>query len=628
MPNPNSTETPLAPSNNNVAEVTARALILGAVLSVVMGAANTYLGLKVGMTVSASIPAAVVSMGILRGLFRRGTVLENNIVQTMASTGESLAAGAIFTIPALVMVGAWQEFRFWPTTLIVLLGGLLGIVFMVPIRRALIVERPDLAYPEGVACAEVLLAGERGGSGIRGILGGLGLGALFKFAISGFGLIHGSLEWAARRGSSVFYGGVDVSPALLAVGYIVNLRIASLVFLGGFIGWGVAVPFLTGADPGTAPVDAAWTAWSTQVRYIGVGAMLVGGLYSIFSVRKGIAASLRALRGMKSGAAAQSAESVPRTERDMPLAALATVFILTTVGALMLYDRLIGSFGLASLTVVIMVVAAFLMVAVATYIVGLVGSSNSPVSGMTICALLMTAGVLLAFGMRGDSAILATLGVAGVVCCAACTAGDVAQDLKTGLIVGATPARQQWTEILGALIPAFFFAPILTLLHKAYTIGSPELLAPQAALFASLTKGIFGGGDLPIDMIWIGAGLGVALILADLLLERSGARFRLHVMPVAVGLYLPFSLGVAILIGGLIRFLASRRNDADEAEGARSGLLFGSGLIAGEALMGIALAIPLVLGVEFLDLGSRWTTSLAEFALLIALYFAVARRRS
>jgi len=620
-------ESPHVPPEKSIPEVTFTALLLGAALSIVMGAANTYLGLKVGMTVSASIPAAVISMAILRGLLRRGTILENNIVQTMASTGESLAAGVIFTVPALVLVGAWHDFRFWPTTLIALLGGLLGIVFMVPMRRALIVGRPDLVYPEGVACSEVLIAGEEGGPGIRTIGFGLGLGAVFKFLSTGVHLVQHTVEVAVGGGRSVFYMGADMSVALLAVGYIVNLHIAVLIALGGAIGWLVAMPLLGGWEPGMVPLDTAGELYRTSVRYIGVGAMLVGGVYSIWNVRRGIVAGVAGLRGVGGSAATETGERL-RTQRDMPFFALVAILLLTTFATFMFYDYLVGSLRIALLTTVVMVVAAFLFVAVATYIVGLVGSSNSPVSGMTICALLIAAGVLLAVGIKGDSAILATLGVAGVVCCATCTAGDVAQDLKTGVLVGATPARQQWTEIIGAVIPALFFAPILTLLHNAYGIGTggPESLpAPQAALFASLADGFFGDGSLPWDMIGIGLAVGVGLIVTDRILEVYGSRFRVHVMPVAVGIYLPLALSVPILLGGLIRYLPAARGRSRSADPHDRGVLFGSGLIAGEALMGIMLAIPIVLGWKLPELGSNAVQSLVAFAVVVALYIATAR---
>jgi len=613
---------PYIPAEKSIPEVTIKALLLGAVLSIVMGAANTYLGLKVGMTVSASIPAAVISMAIMRGMFRRGTILENNIVQTMASTGESLAAGAIFTIPALLLIGQWQEFEFWPTTLIVLLGGLLGIVFMVPMRRALIVDRPDLIYPEGVACSEVLIVGEEGGTGVRSIAAGLGMGAVFKFLVSGCHLVQSTVEGAVSWGRSIFYVGADMSVALLGVGYIVNLPIAMLITLGGVIGWVIAMPLLGGYDVGAVPVETAWELWSTKIKYIGVGTMMVGGLHSIWNVRKGIVAGLAGLRG--AGPVASVAQL--RTERNIPFVALMSVFLITTFATFLFYDYLIGSLGVAAVTTVIMVVAAFIFVAVATYIAGLVGSSNSPVSGMTICALLMAAGVLTALGIESDSAILATLGVAGVVCCAACTSGDIAQDLKTGQLVGATPARQQWVEMLGAVIPAFFFAPILTLLHKGYGIGTggpDSLLAPQAALFASLTNGFFGDGSLPWNMIRIGIAIGIVLIIINRILELAGSRYRTHVMPVAVGIYLPLALDIPILLGGLMRhFLSNARAQTGPAHD--KGILFGSGLIAGEALMGITLAIPISLKVAMPDLGGTALTSLIVFGSVVTVYVFMA----
>ncbi len=615
---------PYIAADVQVPETTLRALVLGVLLSVVMVAANVYLGLYAGMTVSASVPAAVVSMAILRGLFRRVSVLENNIVQTMASAGESLAAGAIFTVPALILVGAWQDFQFWPTTLIAMLGGVLGVAFMVPLRRALIVKRPDLTYPEGVACSQVLIAGEEGGAGLRLIALGLGIGAAMKFLSSGLHLVQGTVETAMVRGKSVFYAGADVSPALVAVGYIVGLPIASQIFLGGAIGWIFAIPLIGAYDGASPPAEAAWSLWSGQVRYIGVGAMLVGGIHAIWSIRKGVLEGILGLRA----AATQQAEGggeVPRTERDLPGRILAPILLAAVLGTFALYVFLIGRPGVALVAALVMVVAAFLFVAVATYICGLVGSSNSPISGMTICTLLLAAGVLLLLGIRGDSAILATLGVAGVVCCAAATAGDVAQDLKTGQLVGATPARQQGVEFVGVIVPAFVIAPVLSLLHGAYGIGTGEpgsLLAPQAALFASLTQGFFGDAAMPWTMIGVGVGVGLGLIVLNACLVMIGASYRLHVMPVAVGIYLPLALSVPILLGGLLHYGFSSR----QSKGA--GILFGSGLIAGEALMGIGLAIPITLGVKLgIFEGTPWL-SLILFSAVLVCYAFVARMRT
>jgi putative OPT family oligopeptide transporter len=608
------------PQSESVKEVTVRAVIIGLVLAVVLGAANAYLGLYAGMTVSASIPAAVVGMAVLRGLFRTGTILENNIVQTIASTGESLAAGVIFTVPALILVGAWQDFQFWPTTLITMLGGLLGVIFMVPLRRALIVEREDLTYPEGVACAEVLKAGQEGGAGIRGIAFGLGIGALLKFLVGGVGIVKGALEVAVTAGRSIFFVGSDVSAALVAVGYIVNVRVAAQVFLGGAIAWFVALPILGGYEGGDA-VEVAYEVWSGSIRYIGVGAMLVGGLASIWQVRKGILGGVAGLRAFSTDS---ESGPVPRTEQNMSFTALLTLFSLTFLGVFGLYEFLLKSQLAAISATVMMVCASFLFVAVATYIVGLVGSSNSPVSGMTICALLMTAAVLLALGVRGDSAMLAVLGVAGVVCCAACTSGDIAQDLKTGALVGATPARQQWVEVLGVVVPAFVFAPVLTLLHHRYGIGE-ELRAPQAALFASLTEGIFGEGGFPLSLVLIGAAIGVAVLVADFALSTVNSRFRLYLMPVAVGMYLPLGLTTPILLGGLLRAAMTRGRGESAAD---AGVLFGSGLIAGEALMGIGLAIDYNKRVFPILESPSDVASLFALTALLALYTFFTRRRA
>ncbi len=607
------------PPNDSIPETTVRAVVLGLVLAVILGAANAYLGLYAGMTVSASIPAAVISMAILRGLLRTGTILENNLVQTIASTGESLAAGVIFTVPALVLVGAWQDFKFWPTTLITMLGGLLGVIFMIPLRRAMIVDRPDLSYPEGVACAEVLRAGDAGGRGLIGIAAGVAVGGALKFLIEGAGLVKGALEIAGSAGRSVFYVGTSVSPALIAVGYIVKLRVAAQVFLGGALMWFIALPLLGGHEGGDA-MTTALAAGKSSIRYIGVGAMLVGGVSSIWSVRRGILGGIQGLRGFGASASAQTA----RTDRDMSFTALLTLFIFTILGVFALYEYLLDSQVAAIASTGVMVAASFLFVAVATYIVGLVGSSNSPVSGMTICALLLASGVMLAVGVRGESAMLAVLGVAGVVCCAACTSGDIAQDLKTGQLVGATPARQQWMQVLSVIVPSFVFAPVLSLLHQNGGIGE-KWQAPQATLFASLTKGFFGDGDLPLNLVYIGVGIGVASLAINAILARTTNPFRLYLMPVAVGMYLPLTVTTPILIGGILHWVVSRGNEDDAKD---SGVLFGSGLIAGEALMGIGLAAVFQTGwFPFIPTPSTLVTILA-FAILLGIYVQFARKQS
>ncbi len=571
-------------------ELTPRAILLGVLLAALLGAANAYLGLYAGMTVSASIPAAVISMGVLRGILRRGGILENNMVQTIASAGESIAAGIIFTMPALVMIGIWQDFHYLETTCIALAGGVLGVVFMIPLRRTLIVEDTSLRYPEGVACAEVLRTGESGGSGFLSILIGIVAGGLFKFISGGLGLLRGTLETGTRLGNRILYGGMDASPALIAVGYIVNLEIAVLIFAGGFAAWNIALPLLSAAYPadGTA-IETAGMIWSTRIRYIGVGAMLVGGISSIWSIRSGISRSLSRL----TRPIAHSTGAQPRTDRDLSIRSMFLLMIACSLLTIWVYHQFLGQWPLSIVSTLLMIVAAFFFVAVSSFIVGLVGSSNNPVSGMTICALLAAALLLAILHFSGPTAAAATLGIAGVVCCAACAAGDMSQDLKTGNLVGATPRNQQIGELLGVIAAAVILAPILSLLHASYGIGA-QLKAPQAALFASLAQGFFGDGTLPYDMIAWGIAGGIFVLAADHLMLKPAGRFRLHLMPIAVGLYLPVSLSTPILAGGLIRRVVERGRTAantSHAPGADHRVLLSSGLIAGESIAGIVLAL-------------------------------------
>ncbi|MEZ4436121.1 MAG: oligopeptide transporter, OPT family [bacterium] len=581
-----------APARSTLAELTPRVILLGAVLSVVMGAANVYLGLRVGLTVSASIPAAVVAMLILRGLLRDGTILEANQVQTAASAGESLAAGIIFTMPALVIIGVWTEFDWLMTTAIAFAGGLLGILFMIPMRRVFVVaDDNELKYPEGVACAAVLEAGEgqdTDGAATR-IVGGALWGVVFALAAKYFKIIQGSLATATAAGGRIFYFGGDISPALVAVGFIVRLEVAVLIFLGGAIGWLIGIPLLAATpEQLAAPLDGAFDLWGTQIRYIGVGAMVVGGLDAIYKVRHGLVRAVTELRNKKTGPIDDSPG-----ERDLPSRAITTAALIATAVVALVYYRLTGDLVETLITTAIMLVMSFFFTAVASYIVGLVGNSNSPVSGMTITAVLVTGGLLFLFGYTGAQGMVATLGVAAIVCCAACTSGDVCNDLKTGQLVGASPYRQQIMQIIGVAVACGVMAPVMQLLHEhGGGIGSKELPAPQAGLFASLAEGFFGDGVLPWDMVGWGVGLGVAVLVVDRVLKASGARFRAHLMPIAVGIYLPFELATPILVGGLIAWALSRgRTDAEADEVLRPGVLFASGAIAGESLTGIALAI-------------------------------------
>jgi putative OPT family oligopeptide transporter len=592
------------PPDPSPAELTLRAIVLGLIIGTVMTAANTYLGLYAGMTVSASIPAAIVSMGVLRGLLKRGTILENNIVQTMASAGESVSAGIIFTVPALVIAGVWTDFPYWKVTLIGMLGGVLGVLFMIPLRKTLIVEEQELIYPEGVACAQVLEAGQEGGQSLGQVMLAMLAGVIFKSFIGLVGLLKPVVEGAARFGGTLVYFGTDVSVALLGVGVIVGLEISALVFFGGAIGWLIAIPiyFLGHPVPEGLALDAAWDAWSGQIRYMGVGAMIVGGLWSMVGIRHGIAKGVReAITGFRS----KNPAGIARTEQDLATPKVLLMLLAATILTFFLYDTLTGSFGIALAASIVMVIATFFFVAVSSYIVGLVGSSNNPISGMTICALLFASVVLLLLGMSGTEGTLAALGVAGVVCCAAATAGDTSQDLKTGYLVKATPWKQQVAQLIGIVLPVLVIAPVLTLLQRGYGIGTggpTALRAPQATLFASIAKAMFGHEALPWGMVGLGAGIAVALIALDEFLRQRGAGFRAHVMPVAVGIYLPFSLSVPILAGGIVAWqierLARRRGPGFLAAAQNTTILISSGLIAGEAIAGILIAVPRTLGQE------------------------------
>jgi putative OPT family oligopeptide transporter len=594
--------TPYVPASVQLPEVTLKVIILSIVLSVVLGGANAYLGLFAGMTVSASIPAAVISMAIFR-LFRRSNILENNIVQTAASAGESIAGGVIFTIPALLILGTWSEFNYWETTIIAALGGILGMLFTIPLRRAMIVQNP-LQFPEGIATAEVLKVGDAGGAGVRYIaLAGL-IGAIFKLGETGFRLWGGVVERAMYIGNSILYVGTNLSPALIGVGYIVGLNIAVLIFIGGALNWYVAVPVLSymrGVPEGTTAIDAATTLWATETRFIGVGSMVIGGLWALIRLRRSL------IDGIRSGADAyrQSRSGIPieRTDRDVPMQWMGMALIVAIVPLYIVCEHIIGMPGISVVVAVLMLLASFLFSAVAAYMAGVVGSSNSPISGVTIATILSSSLLLLAILGAGSAAGPASAILIGaVVCCAAAIAGDNLQDLKAGRLVGATPYKQQLMNIVGIIAAALVMAPTLTLLLQAYGIGTPTeehprpLPAPQAMLMASVARGVFQGG-LPIQMVAIGMVLAIVVILIDLALERRGTSFRMPVLAMAIGIYLPLQLSVAIFLGGLIAWAASRtyRETESRETAERNGVLFAAGLITGEALVGIVMAIPIVL---------------------------------
>lgn len=632
--------TPFIPASTSLPEITVKAVVLGFALSALLAGANAYLGLRVGLTVSASIPAAVISMAVLR-LFRTSNILENNIVQTAASAGESIAAGVIFTLPALILLQYWQGFPFLPTMMIALCGGVLGVLFTIPLRRALIIEA-GLAFPEGVATGEVLKAGTEGGAGVRAIVAAGLAGAAFKFSQTGLKIAAPAAGGAVQVGGGALFGiGTDLGVALLAVGYIVGLNIAVLVFAGGLISWLIGIPLFTAlADPATVAAvtggetgyDAALAVWSAEIRYMGVGAMAVGGLWALVSligpIRDGVRSSMAALREARSGAAAE----VPRTERDTPI----NIVLWGTLGLALplfvvfffLVDKgdLGISEGLHTATILFGIVfalfAGFLFSSVAGYMAGLVGSSNNPISGVTIATILtVSLLLLLLLGSQIDFAVdtaqataaaATAILVGAVVCCAAAIAGDNMQDLKAGQIVGATPIKQQVMQMVGVLAGSVAIAPVLGLLYSAYGFaGTPgataeALTAPQASLMSSVARGVFVGG-LPWGMIAIGAGIAVAIIAFDQWLKARGSAFRAPVLAVAVGIYLPIELATPIFVGGLVAWAAGRRLarrgaqpgaqqgqafDEVAVRAARRGLLFASGLITGEALVGILLAIP------------------------------------
>lgn len=638
-------------------QLTFRAVVLAIVLAVVLSAANAYLGLFAGLTVATAIPAAVVSMGVLR-LLGGGTILENNIVQTGASAGSSIAAGVIFTIPALVLMGYWPDFDYWWVLGIAGLGGLLGVLFSVPLRRTMIVEDP-LPFPEGKAAAEVLKAGENPGPGLK-ILGlSAAIGGVVKLAAAnGLRLIPDSWAVAGYFANNriIGYLGTGLSPALLGVGYIVGLNVGIVVLSGAILSWHIAIPLYHAAfldsDPalaasvaGASATDAAFAIWSAKIRFLGVGAMLVGGVWTLFSLRKSLVAGIRSgLAAARKGAAQGAA--IAETDRDLPMKWMLVALVAFVVPLWLLYHAIVG-FWVASLAMtLIMIVAGFLFVSVSGYLAGLVGSSNNPVSGITIATILFASVVLLVLlGADGQNQVggaplgaVAAIMIGAVVCCAAAVGGDNLQDLKTGYLVGATPWKQQLMLGIGAFSCALIMAPVLNLLQEAYGIGSKTLPAPQANLMASVAKGLFGG-ELPWTMIAIGGMIGAVVIAIDGWLKKTGKRFRVPVLAAAIGIYLPLELMVPIFLGGLLAHLVERFHQVSPDDHAaldrvhRPGVLFSAGLITGEALMGIGIALPIVIAQDAevlalpVDLGAagQWV-GLAVLALVGWLLYRTGKR--
>jgi putative OPT family oligopeptide transporter len=632
-------------------QFTLKAILLAIVLTVILAAANTYVGLFAGLTVATAIPAAVVSMAVLP-LFGKTSILENNIVATGASAGCSIASGAIFTLPALILLHHWMSFDYWWTFAIVGLGGLLGVLFSVPLRRTLIIEQ-KLKFPEGVAAAEVLKVGANPGLGAK-VLGIAGVvGGLFKLTTSGFGLLPETFvakAFVGERGIAFFSYGF--SPALLGVGYIVGLNVAVMIVAGGLFSWWLAIPiyntYFFNHDPvllqkliGLNAEDAAFAIWRAQVRYIGVGCMLTGALWALWSLRKSLWSAVRS--GLK--VSGKGAADVPHTERDLPMGAVLIGIALFVIPLFVLYYLVVNSIGVALAMAVIMIIAGFLFSSVSGYMAGLVGSSNNPVSGITICTILFASLVLLwMVGPKSTVGAVAVVFIGAVVCNAAAVAGDNLQDLKAGQLIGATPWRQQVMLGVGVIASAAVMAPVLNVLQFAYGIGEPShagvkaLPAPQANLVRSVAEGMFGG-TLPVNMIALGAVIGVFIIVLDLYLKRIGSRWSAPVLAVAVGVYLPLDVSTPILAGGLVAELVARwhrkHNEKDDHEKlSQNGMLFAAGLITGEALVGIFIAMciwiwknPDVLQLHIAVPLAQWVAALLLFGVCCWIFRAGTPRR-
>ncbi len=618
---------PYIPAEKITPEFTVTSIIMGIILAVVFGAANAYLGLRVGMTVSASIPAAVISMGVIRVIMKKNSILESNMVQTIGSAGESLAAGAIFTMPALFL---WAEDGLcgMPSlveiTLIALCGGILGVLFMIPLRNALIVkEHATLLYPEGTACAEVLLAGEEGGSNASTVFSGMGLAAVFKFLVDGIKVIPADIaaEFRAFKGEL----GMEVYPALLGVGYIVGPKIASYMFVGSLFGWMVIIPMicLFGANTWMYPADVGTTIgqlyegggasaiWSSYVRYIGAGAIATGGIISLIKSLPLIVTTFRdSIKSMKGSRNTSDA----RTAQDMPMG-----IVLAGIAVMILIIWLVPAIPVNILGALLIVVFGFFFATVSSRMVGLIGSSNNPVSGMAIATLLIATITIKATGDSGITGMTGAIAIGSVICIIAAIAGDTSQDLKTGYLLGATPKRQQIGELIGVVASGLAIGGVLYLLNNAWGYGGAEVPAPQATLMKMIVEGIMGG-ELPWNLVFIGVFLALGLEI-----------LRVPVMPFAIGLYLPIYLNASIMIGGVVRMLMDGRKKVDaktKERQATDGTLYCAGMIAGEGLVGILLAILAVGGITMdlsgsLNLGNIGGVVLMAVMILCLLKFSL-----
>lgn len=615
---------PYIPAEKITPEFTVTSIVMGIILAIVFGAANAYLGLRVGMTVSASIPAAVISMGVIRVIMKKNSILESNMVQTIGSAGESLAAGAIFTMPALFL---WAEEGLcgMPSlveiTLIALCGGVLGVLFMIPLRNALIVkEHATLLYPEGTACADVLLAGEEGGSNASTVFSGMGLAAIFKFLIDGVKVIPADIAAAFKS----FKGeiGVEVYPALLGVGYIVGPRIASYMFVGSLIGWMVIIPMicLFGADTWMYPAEVGTTIgqlyaeggasalWGSYVRYIGAGAIATGGIISLIKSMPLIVTTFRdSMKSMKGSKNTSDA----RTAQDLPMSA-----VLIGIVAMIVIIWLVPAIPVNILGAVLIVVFGFFFATVSSRMVGLIGSSNNPVSGMAIATLLIATITIKANGDSGITGMMGAIAIGSVICIIAAIAGDTSQDLKTGFLLGATPKKQQIGELIGVVASGLAIGGVLYLLNAAWGYGGAEVPAPQATLMKMIVEGIMGG-ELPWTLVFIGVFLAIGLEI-----------LRIPVMPFAIGLYLPIYLNAGIMVGGVVRMFMDGRKNVDaktKEKQSTDGTLYCAGMIAGEGLVGILLAILAVCGVSMDLSGSLNLGNIGGIGLLVVMVLCLLR---
>jgi putative OPT family oligopeptide transporter len=615
---------PYIPASSQMAELTVKAVVLGVVMAIVLGAANAYVGMKAGLTVAAAFPAAVVAMAVLRPF--NGTILEENIARTTASVGESLMAGAIFTIPAFVITGAWDTLRYWESTAIMFIGGVLGVLFVIVLRRTLVVEA-DLPFPESVAAAEIVKAGQGGQTGAKYVVGGLGLAAgweLFKNS-NGIPLIKEKAETVIEFGRSsievlgvrteypgggLYLSSPAASPMLMGVGYIIGLRLSAVVFAGAVIGWLFLVPLAVFLNPALSEAAAAGgglvalseDVWFNQVRPLAVGTMIVAAFYTLYNLRGPLVSGIRKAFGdVGSGKDGVERE---RTDIDLPFNRVIPAIGIMAIATFFLYWYFAQSVVGALILTVVMVVLGFLFSAVAGYLVGLIGNSNNPISGLTLSALLIAAILMVAIGLTDVHGVAAVLAVAGVVCCAAGIAGDMMQDLKVGHILGGTPWRMEVGEIIGVIGASLVLAVALNVMHGAYTIGSAELPAPQAGLMALIASGIVGG-----EMAWPLVIVGMFFAIGLILVEAPAP------MLIAVGMYLPFYSTAAIFVGGLIHwgFMKGLDNrgasDKQRTAGTNQGILMSSGFIAGESLMAVTLAF-LYMGSDFMPALGRWKAAL------------------